>query len=358
MKHFGIIRDHDTIHYYTYSPDAGIHATNDQSPKAPCLIADTLLDVKTVDVPVVSKSLLPDIVYNTIKKHSAAKPSPEQIDFTVLRKEQNRYTVLVFIYVKPMPPVASARKLYSMYSLVHALQATGKFDRSVRFLVEEEEIFYHYVFDDGIFIKRDIYFKKNLKSLDTEMTYTLGFGPHKKSVDQFKIVTDECIMQAVAHLKNPVFKQKKEMNPLHLFAAGFMLILIIISIALQINFSSLKQQRSALEQSRTQLSDKLTAIQNERGMTDETYKAYMTILEKRSTIDLFFSALHDLGIGNIQIDSVTYTDNQFSITGSCKNDSTLEEAFRSSGYWSTVSFSFSRKKNRIMFRISGVFNAF
>ena len=62
-----------------------------------CIISDSLLELKVITIPVVSKTHLKNIIINTLKKHSTIKPNHENTDYLILGKEQNQYEILTFI---------------------------------------------------------------------------------------------------------------------------------------------------------------------------------------------------------------------------------------------------------------------
>ncbi len=79
------------------------------------------------------------------------------------------------------------------------------------------------------------------------------------------------------------------------------------------------------------------------------------LFAKKSNVNEFFKNLYLSGNDNVEITKLSYNEGSFTIIGYCKDDSRLENQFRESNFWKDVSFSFTRRYDRIQFNIKGQF---
>ena len=153
-------------------------------------------------------------------------------------------------------------------------------------------------------MKKQIYSNKKAYFIDTGMAKILGF----------RISEDIGRM-----LENIVFLQLK-------------------LIRSTLNVKNLDQQTKILE-------DQYAKEKAKRGISDELYQKYIDLFQKKSYYNDFFYYLLLAGKNNITILSLNYSDTKFMISGICKDDSRLENAFRNQDVWSNINFNITKTRD-------------
>ncbi len=320
-----------------------------------CMIGESLLDLKIIKIPVVSRNLLKSIVMNEIKKHSAINPTDGNIDYLVLKKEDNQYDILVFIKLFN-DSLESNNRFYSAFNVMAGLMKDKNFPDDSQFIINDGKAWFLYTFKDRILRKRDVYYREDLKSLKKGGIYFIDLFNTGMRERGFLSVKSELLQNALLSLNNDIFKINKKL-PLKLLIAvilGSFIILASVFLEVRYYFFKLKEKDMSTEIKKLEI-----LYRNEkskRGISDEEYGEYLKLIDKKSRVNNFFYALYNTGGSNIEIKNITYTDKNFEISGSCRDDSKLEDAFRKSFSWKNVAFSFSRRNNKLFFSIEGKFS--
>ena len=117
----GLIFISDQTHYYYQFQDNTIteYRDNDNLPQTPIIVlSDSFVDLKIIQVPVVSNQLLPDIILNSLKKHSAVLPQSQDFDFLIQQKEENQYHALTFTKTYQGSINLQGKKIFSVYHIL------------------------------------------------------------------------------------------------------------------------------------------------------------------------------------------------------------------------------------------------
>lgn len=322
------------------------------------ILIDSLIDLKHITIPAVQRRLLRNIVINTVKKHSTVISSEENIDYKIIKKEDNKYEILVFMRHEQVVQELNKKKIFTTYHIIENILKDKEYPDDVSFITNIGKTWFVYTFKDRKFKSRGIYFKEDIKNLNKKDMYFLDIYSEKDEVNSksFKKITKDKINNAIDSLKNNIFKEegyfgfyKKYIYILMFTGICLFLFFEIRSLQLIIKSSSLNKDKNYLEKI-------LTEERSKRGISDDLYKEYIKLLSKKSNVNEFFKGLYIAGKNNIEIEKLNYDRGKFSIIGYCKNDSILEQYFRKASYWKNVNFSFSRKNNKIIFNIKGLFD--
>jgi hypothetical protein len=324
-----------------------------------CIISDSMVDIKCIEIPVVSSRLLKSIVINTIKKHSTIVPSEENIDYLILKEEDRKYEIMVFIKLYNDDEDLLKRNIFTSYHVITNLLKDRNIPDDVSFLTNIDKTWFLYTFKDRIFKRRDIYFKEDLKNLKNEQVYFLDiYSTEKEHVNKtfkkdFKFINKEAIDRSFYTLKNSIFRKNTALEPKKLYSFISAGILLAILITLELVSLSLGLKKNDLINELTGQNRIFEEERSKRGISDILYKQYIELLSKKSNVNELFKNLYLSAKNNIEIDRLSIDKNSFTITGSCLDDSKLEENFRKSEFWRKVNFTFSKKKGKIYFRITG-----
>ena len=168
-------------------------------------------------------------------------------------------------------------------------------------------------------------------------------------------IADGKMVIALSKLKKDIFKNKNKIKSKKLAAYIFAGLIFLIIILLQIYSIKLDIRKNVLLKEADSLNRQYEDEKSKRGISDEIYKEYLKLFSKKSNVNDFFKILYMVGNDNIEIERFSFTENNFTINGFCKDDSKLENSFRLSHSWKDVVFTFTRKNNKIQFNISGKF---
>lgn len=321
------------------------------------ILADSILDLKIIKVPVVGKKLLDNLVINTIKKHSTIIPSPSNTDYKILNKEENQYEILTFIKRFEDREELSKKKFFSVYNVVYNLMKNEDFEDNAGFILNIDKTWFLYSFKNRIFKRRDIYFHDDIEDLNKENTYYLNLFSEGDNhlAENFKRVPAESMHQAVLSLKKNIFKNKTTPNTKYAPVALLALLVIILLVYFQMKYNDTKLNQDNLAANKEKLTQIYKKEKAKRGISDELYNEYMKLFSKKSHVNDFFYQLYLTGKNNIELSKLTFENDKFTISGYCRDDSRLEDSFRKSTAWKNVSFSFSKRNNVTSFNIKGEF---
>lgn len=321
------------------------------------ILLDSLIELKLIKVPIVEKSILKNIVINTVKKHSMIIPNERDISYTIVNKEEKQYEILVFIKQFPENFNFQGKRLFSTYHVISNLIKYQEFPDDSSFITNVSDVWFLYSFKEKKFRKRAIYYKEDLKNFKRSNIYYVNLFLEKNDFlnKNFTEIPVKKINKSLLKLKDDIFKEQKKIEPRILAAltAGFLSLLLIFileifSFRLELNKKRLISNMNEL----TVIYDKEKA---KRGIGDELYKEFIKLVSKKSNVNDFFKNLYLTGKDNIQIERLYYNEGSFTISGYCDDDSKLEDFFRKTKFWKDVNFSFSRKSNKIIFNITGKF---
>ncbi len=321
------------------------------------ILTDSLIELKVIKVPVVDKNILKNIVLNTIKKHSTIMPNEDNIDYTILNKEEKQYEILVFIKHFENQKDFVNKKLYSTCHIINNLIKHSDLPENSSIITNNDDIWFLYTYKDKKFIKRDIYYKEDLKEIKRGNIYYLNlfFEERSEYEKKFLSINNDKINYAITKLKDAVFKEKKklEAKSLGLLILGSLFLFLVIF--LEIYSFRIELRKKELINILNDLNKTYNEVKSKRGISDELYKEFLKLLAKKSNVNDYFKNLYITGKDNLQIERLYYSEGSFTISGYCQDDSKLEDFFRKTKYWKDINFSFSRKNNQIIFNISGKF---
>ncbi len=321
------------------------------------ILSDSLIEIKLIKVPVVEKSILKNIVINTVKKHSTVILNEENISYSIINKEDKQYEILVFIKQLEEDINLEGKRLFSTYHIISNLIKDQGFSENSSFITNVDNVWFLYSFKEGKFRRRDIYFNEDLKNLKRSNIYYLNLFLEKKDTltNKFTEIPEEKVNQSLLKLKNDIFKEQKKIEPkiLTVITAGFIFMILIISF--EIYSFRLEKNKKRIIAKKNELTTAYDKEKAKRGISDELYKELIKLNAKKSNVNDFFKNLYLTGKDNIQIEKLYYNEGSFTISGYCKDDSILEDYFRKTKFWKDVNFSFSKKSGKIIFNIKGKF---
>jgi preprotein translocase subunit SecG len=225
------------------------------------------------------------------------------------------------------------------------------------FITNVDNIWFLYTFKNRKFSSRHFYFTEDIGSLKKKNIYFLDIFNERKAEKKHKFleIGEGKIVNSLSKLKNDIFKIKSAINfkknLIYVLSASFVLFMIF----LQIYSIKLSNKKNDLLKESVLLNQKYDSEKAKRGISDEMYKEYLKLFSKKSNVNDFFKNLYHAGNNNIEIERFNFSDNAFTVSGFCSDDSKLENAFRLSHSWKDVVFTFTKKNNKIQFNISGKF---
>lgn len=319
-----------------------------------CIISDSFIELKSLEVPSVANSIMPSVIKNTLKKFSTITPLEDDFDYLILEKDKNQCKVITFINHYKDKKLIEKRNIYVVYQLISRLMEDSFFFDDSRFLIKEGKTLFLYTFKERRFHKRTIYFEEDLETLPKDSIYYLDLLENEMTENEFLKVPEDKVVKALASLDHNLFEEKKEIK-LNLYAVVLGVVLLLAALFLEYRNMTLAQTNADLMARKTLVEKKLKVERNKQKLNDENYRKIKYIINNRSNVQSFFFYLYSTGAKNIKIKQVTYTNGKFSIAGSCLSDKKLEDSFRKLKYWEKVTFSFTKKTDRIDFRIQGEF---
>lgn len=319
-----------------------------------CIISDSFVELKSLEVPAVAHNILPDVIKNTLKKFSTITPEEDDFDYLVLEKDKSQCKVITFINHYKDKKLLEKRNIFVVYQLIAKLMEDSYFYDDSRFLIREGKTYFLYTFKERRFHKRTIYFEEDFHTLSKDSIYYFDLLENGMYENEFLKVPEEKVVKALSALDQNLFREKKELK-LNLYAIVLGAILLLGALFLEYRNYSLTQDNDLLSQQKVRVEKRLKVERNKQKLNDENYKKIMYIISNRSNVQTFFFYLYKTGAKNIKIRQVTYNNGKFSVSGSCISDKALEDSFRKLKYWEKVTFSFTRKSDRIDFKIQGEF---
>lgn len=321
------------------------------------ILTDSLIELKVIKIPVVDKSILKNIIINTIKKHSTIIPTEDNIDFKILNKEEKQYEILVFIKHFEDHKDFTNKKLYSTYHIINNLIKNSDLPENSSIITNNDNIWFLYTFKDKKFIKRDIYYREDLNEIKRSNIHYLNLFLEEKTESErkFSNINNDKVNNAIIKLKDAIFKERKRLERKNLILTIFGGLFLLLIVILEIYSFRIELRKKEITNTLNELNKTYNEVKSKRGISDDVYKEFLKLLVKKSNANDFFKNLYITGKDNLQIERLFYGEGNFTISGYCADDFKLEDFFRKTKYWKDINFSFSRKNNRIIFNISGKF---
>lgn len=320
-----------------------------------CLISDSLIELKIITVPVVSKSILKNIILNTIKKHSVTIPSDNDVDYAILNKEENKYNILVFIKRFKSREDGKNIDYFSTYHILENLIKDKEFNPDSSFIIKIHKEWFLYYFKDRILKKWSIYYDEDISHIKRKNVYILNLFNNIQDNKNFSEIPEDKINPALTSLNKRIFQKKNKQSfykILSLIAgAAVFLIVLFLNINIFINKSELKKLNGEKENLKKLYDQEISS----RGINEDLYNKYISLINKKSNLNEFFYYLYLTCMDNVEIHRINYNNGKFSVSGFCKDDSKLENSFRKINLWKDISFNFSRTGGEIKFNIDGEF---
>jgi hypothetical protein len=358
---------HNNYFYYTTS-DGSTKVTTGIETDSRILYLDSYLDIKVITVPnISSKEVLTDVVYNTVKKYIAHIPEKNDVDYIILSKDSQGLNILVFIR---NPEVLESREMaedsnikrknkrYSVYHILNELVKTDEEYKNESFVVREEENYYIYIFKDGIFRKRVIYFENDIETLKNEKVFFIRLLENEEDLklENAIVIEKEKIRKIMESIKDrdEIFKAE---DPKRLFKISLIAIFSLLMITACVEFFLFNQneKNKNLENEIAVKEKELKKLKSNTVLSESLQKSYLGLISKKSNHSAFFKVLYKYGAGNIELEAVSFEGKKFVISGTCGNDSAIENSIRKSVYFRNVTFYFTRKNDKKYFRIEGEF---
>ena len=341
-------------HLFTYSENKELDTTNEEFSKIKNIIlSDLNYDIKLLSIPDVRDEDRKNIIINSVKKHSLVEINDNNIDYKVLYNETDKVYTAVFIKKENEIDIEN-KKIFTTCQILENLIIRGDFPSQTTFCIMYDKVAFLYDFNNGYFVKRSIILEKDLESIkDRESDiYCLNFNNKNIESLKFKKIPKEQVDKTIFTLKEGLFNKIENFEFIRNILIGlFMFITIIVLFELGIN--NFKNENGKILKDLKTLEKTLKGEKAKRGISDKLFKEYSFLIKNKSSINEFFFLLNEIGKDNMEIEGVSFADKKFSITGSCKNDSILEDNFRKSEYFKNIAFSFTKKDNKLFFRIEG-----
>lgn len=320
-----------------------------------CLISDTLLEIKLITIPAVSRSLLKNIILNTVKKQTVKIPSDNDIDYLILEKEDKKYHILVFIKRFKDQEDKKNIRYFSVYHILQNFIKDPFFNHDSSFIIKHHKEWFLYSFKERILKKWSIYYDEDISSLKKKNIYLLNLFDEKADNKYFSSIPKDKLNHALSTINKKIFIKKGEKSLKNiLLKSGFAAACLII-ILLNLNRFFLKSDLKKLEDESGKLKALYDKEVSSRGITDELYNKYIALIKRKSNVNEFFYYLYLTCNDNVEIQRINYNNGKFAVSGFCRDDSKLENSFRKINLYQNVNFNFSRTSNAIKFNIDGVF---
>lgn len=349
-KEFLFLSDDDI---FIYSKQQKELCTNEEFQKTKnILLSDLNYDIKLISIPYTTEDDRRNIVINTIKKHSLIDVDKENIDYKVLYSDEIRLFTAVFIRKGSDIDIANKNKILA-YQIPEYLVETGDYPPKVSFLMKYDRTNFLYYFENKHFVKRLIILDTDIDSIlnNNDNIFIIDFSKEGYK-ENSKTIQEITINEIVSKVKEFHFKEADNTVFIrNIVISVLVFISLIIFTEYQINYRQERNKKLAIDiEQQRKILEKEKA---KRGISDKLFKEYSFLLKNKSHLNEFFYLINEVGKNNIQIEGISFADNKFSIMGLCENDSDLEDSFRKSDYFKNISFSFSKKNEKLLFHIEG-----
>ena len=340
-----------------YSGDSCVfEKTDDISAVKKIILSDSILDMKVLNIPTVANNILPDMIFNSIKRLSATQPLKEDVDYRIIGRDNDKYEILVFIKHNVPENALIKKSAFTVYHILENLLENGNFADDVSFIVREENASFVYNFRDRVFKKRSIYFDNDIDSLRDKSIYNIClYDKEHHDAGGFVKVKDGDIDRAINGLRKKIFDPDKNRRNRLLFL-GFAIFAVLSIAFIEYLFISqnvkISEMRTEIEKNEKMLKN----LKTNKGVSENVYKKYVELRTKKSHANTLFNLIYTYGKNNMEIQTVSLDGLKFSASGYCESDSKLENSFRGTGYFKDLNFYFTRKNGRINFRIDGKIN--
>lgn len=340
----------------TYKENGNFDVTYDEYIKIKKLIlSDLNYDIKLIEIPNVKEEVRKNIIINSVKKYSLITINENNIDYKALYEDNDKLKVIVFIK-KDTDINNDNKKLYTTYHILENLIIRGSYPIQTSFIINYGKVIFLYEFNNGYFVKRNIIPDNELNSLRERNAdiYCININSDDQFVQVFKSIPKEEIKDSIFSIRKSLFNKIKDFEfKKNLIIASLLFLFFIFLFEFYI-VNKNKENDKYLKKLKTKESI-LREEKSKRGISDKLFNEYSFIMKNKSKSNEFFYLLYQIGKDNIEIDGISFSDNKFSLNGLCSDDSKLEGNFRKSQYFKNISFSFTKKDNRILFRIDGEF---
>lgn len=328
-----------------------------EAKKAPCILSDNYVELKNLTIPLVSAKLLPDIIFNTIKKYLTYIPEKSDIDFEIIGKDEKEYQLAVFINKYPDKQLLSERKVYTVYDITSNLMKDQSYPDNCCFIIQESHALFVYHYNERKFAGREILFAEDLSTVQEESCFFIHANGSGEDIEHhYRVVGWQTVGKMLAGLSVSRFSGKKIFSPsLVLYALVFLLLLGGI-ITGELILRDKNEYTKALTTSIENLQKTYRNKKNFNAGKSEEADRILELLRRKSYINEFFNYLYQTAGDSIKITSVQYSKPTFIILGVCKSDSLLENAFHTGKLWKGIEISFNKKGSTITFRVEGVFD--
>ncbi len=309
------------------------------------IISDSSVDIKLISIPVVEKKYIEAVVKDAIRKVSINSEGVI-IDYYIQDKSKEFYEVVVFVVCKTIVDRLKAEKynIYTSFHLIKMLQFEKKLPGECEIFVSCRDALFCYI------IKNNKFYKRRICNAEEKENSSGLFH-----IDFNNINNDSILMPYNnSHLKRSCsslynFSDAKKYRYILLFLLLSLPVVVFLGICLYNNNKMLNQK----ENYRLELSLEVEKEENLSSNRQEINRIN-SLLADRSNIKQLFSDLYKAGNNNIQINRLTYNDNNFRISGVCENDQELEQGINGLN-WNKSSVSFTRRNGVIFFIIEGTY---
>lgn len=343
---------------YLYNPGSGeIEQAEQPGPgKKPLILSDNYVELKNLFVPIVSAKLLPDILFNTIKKYLTYTPAKSDIDFEIIGRSEKEYELAVFINKYPGKQTLTGRKVYTVYDIVDKLARSESYPEDCCFIVQESHALFVYHFKGRKFTGREILFEDDLSSLQTENCYFIHANTPGENVEhQYPVLKWDILGRVLSGFSVTRFAGKKLVSFSLIMYILCALVLLGSVISGEVFLKGERDYLATLTTSINKLNETYRLKKSDSSFKSEEYNRVLELVRKKSNINAFFNYLYETAGDSIKIKNVQYSKPTFVITGVCKSDSMLENSFHTRKLWRNINITFTKKSTGIAFRVEGEF---
>ncbi|OHD14610.1 MAG: hypothetical protein A2086_15610 [Spirochaetes bacterium GWD1_27_9] len=345
--------------YYTYSiKENKIEEVSDLQKEIKdikkIVISDNLIELKVITVPQVADRLLLNIVKNTIKRYALYDPEKDLLDYEIIDKEENKYSILVFICRNKDFSLFAKKQMFSVYNVLEILIEDRKIPDNCQLLIKSGDIYYLYIIIGKIFRKREIHFPEDIKNIPKENTYLINLLHDENLPDfDFTYIPLGKLDKSLMSLKGGIFETENTSKQINKFIIGIVFLFLIMCYLIFYNYNISKNYDDLFSQKKNIESK----IQKYRmgGEDVKLYENYKKIVKDKKDIIDFFYYFYEVSKKNIKIDNLNFSNSKFNIQGECFSDSDFEKSIHNATFFKNVNLIFSKKEGKILFRLEGEF---
>ena len=323
--------------------------------KKKILLTDKYYDIKPLTIPSVEKKHIKSLIINTLRKELSVELTESDIDYEVVSVENKMMNLVVFIKHFSQE-IMEHHTISFIYHYLEKLVESEFFSDNAKFLIKEDTAYYLYHFRDGIFKKRNIYYKNDLGYLGDAKIYFLEIGTNsvrsKSDDSRFIPIPDEIVEEGLAFRSKPVFEVEKG-NLLetvsNISLAFSILMIIILLVVMMVNRDEAKKISDKIRE----IEGRYMKVSETINVNDKVLNRYIGLKDKQNKVMDLYTAIYSAGYDNLTITTISITGNKFRIDGECANDSLLEKEFRTLSIWKYIRFNFTKNMNTIGCVIEG-----